>query len=182
MRMALKLKRCTSGLAIALFALGGVARAQDQTLAEVAKQKNGKPASRVITNEDLEASRPPEALVPPPVAGTEPSKPAEKDSGARITVPGLLEQSTLGQARATLTSLKRDEQVLLRRYAQIQEKLTSGTDEHLRKLYSDSLARRDQTLARKRAQIEQVEKAIAAAESGRAPSPGSKHEKSKLEK
>jgi hypothetical protein len=52
----------------------------------------------------------------------------------------------------------------------------------LRKLYSGSLARRDQTLARKRAQIEQVEKAIAAAESGRAPSRGSKHEETKLEK
>ena len=86
------------------------------------------------------------------------------------------------QARATLESLKRDEQVLLRRYAQIQEKLTSGTDEHLRKLYSDSLTRRDQTLARKRAQIEQVEKAIAAAESGRTSSPRSKHAETKLKK
>jgi len=83
---------------------------------------------------------------------------------------------------AALESLKHDEQVLLRRYAQIQEKLTSGTDEHLRRLYSDSLARRDQTLGRKRAQIGQVEKAIAAAESGRIPPPGSKHEETKLEK
>lgn len=181
MRMAKMLKRCTFGMAIALFTLGGVGRAQDKSLAEVAKQKSGKPASRVITNEDLEASLPPEAA-PAPVADTEPSTAREKDSGPRITVPGLLEQATLGQARATLESLKRDEQVLLRRYAQIQEKLTSGTDEHLRKLYSDSLARRDQTLARKRAQIEQVEKAIAAAESGRSPSPGSKHEETKPEK
>jgi hypothetical protein len=182
MRMAQKLKRCTIGMALALFPLGGVVRGQDQSLAEVAKQKNGKPATRVITNEDLEGSRPLEELVPSPVAGTEPSKPAEVDSGPRVTVSGLLEQATLRQARATLASLKHDEQVLLRRYAQIQEKLTSGTDGHLRKLYSDSLARRDQTLARKRAQIEQVEKAIAAAESGRATSPGSKHEETKSEK
>lgn len=182
MRMAKMLKRCTFGMAIALFTLGGVGRAQDKSLAEVAKQKSGKPASRVITNEDLEASLPPEATAPAPVADTEPSTAREKDSGPRITVPGLLEQATLGQARATLESLKRDEQVLLRRYAQIQAKLTSGTDEHLRKLYSDSLARRDQTLARKRAQVEQVEKAIAAAESGRSPSPGSKHEETKPEK
>ncbi|HKW26032.1 MAG TPA: hypothetical protein VJN48_09635 [Terriglobales bacterium] len=179
MRMAQKLKWCTIGMALALFALGGVGRAQDQSLGEVAKQKRGKTASRVITNEDLDASRPPEGSAPKPVTDTEPSKP---DSGARITVPGLLERATLGQARATLESLKHDEHVLLRRYAQIQEKLTSGSDEHLRKLYSDSLARRDQTLARKRAQIEQVEKAIAAAESGRAPSPGSKHEETKSEK
>ena len=182
MRMAQKLKRCTLEMAIALFALGGVVRAQDRSLAEVAKQKSGKTASRVITNEDLEASRPPEAAVSARNPDAQPSTPAEKDSGARITVPGLLEQATLSQARATLESLKHDEQVLLRRYAQIQEKLTGGTDEHLRKLYSDSLARRDQTLARKRGQIEQVEKAIAAAESGRASSPGSKHEEVKLEK
>ncbi len=182
MRMAQRLKRCTIGMAIALFVLGGVGRAQDPSLGELAKQKRGKTASRVITNEDLEASRPPQASVSSPVANEEASKPAEKDWGPRITVPGLLEQATLGQARATLESLKHDEQVLLRRYAQIQEKLTSGTDEHLRKLYSESLARRDQTLARKRAQVEQVEKAITAAESGRAPSPGSKHEEVKLEK
>ena len=179
--MAKKLKWCCMGVAIALCALGGVVDSQGQSLAEVAKQKSGKTAGRVLTNEDLEASRPPAASAPSPLISTEPSRPAEKDSGARITVPGLLEQATLSQARATLESLKHDEQVLLRRYAQIQEKLTSGTDEHLRRLYSDSLARRDQTLGRKRAQIEQVEKAIAAAESGRVP-PGSKHEETKLQK
>jgi hypothetical protein len=180
--MAQSVKRCFMGMAIVLLALGGVAQAQGQSLAEVAKQKSGKTARRVITNEDLEASRPPEAAVSTPNPDAEPSKAAEKDSGARITVPGLLEQAALTQARATLESLKHDEQVLLRRYDQIQEKLNRGTDEHLRKLYSGSLARRDQTLARKRAQIEQVEKAIAAAESGRALPPGSKHEASKLEK
>lgn len=180
MRMVQRLKRCTIGM-IALLALGGVGRPQGQSLAEVAKQKSEKKASRVLTNEDLEASRPPAASAPSPLITTEPSRPAEKDSGARITVPGLLEQATLSQARATLESLKHDEQVLLRRYAQIQEKLTSGTDEHLRRLYSDSLGRRDQTLGRKRAQIEQVEKAITAAESGRVP-PGSKHEETKPEK
>ena len=181
MRMAQKLRRCTLGMAITLLALGGVGRAQEQSLGEVAKQKRGKIASRVLTNEDLEASHPPEAAVSAPNPDAQPSTPAEKDSGARITVPGLLEQATLSRARATLESLKHDEQVLLRRYAQIQEKLTSGTDEHLRRLYSDSLAWRDQTLGRKRAQIGQVEKAIAAAESGRVP-PGSKHEQTKLQK
>ena len=182
MRMAQRLKRCSIGMAIALFTLGGVGGAQEQSLAEVAKQKRCKIASRVLTNEDLETARPPAASAPSPLANAEPSTPGEKDSGARITVPGLLEQATLSQARATLESLKHDEQVLLRRYAQVQEKLTSGTDEHLRRLYSDSLARRDQTLGRKRAQIEQVEKAIAAAESGRVTSPGSKHEETKREK
>jgi hypothetical protein len=179
--MAQKLKRCTIGLAIALLTLGGVAQAQDRPLAEVAKQTSGKTATRVITNEDLESSRPPEASPPTTATVAKPAG-AEKDSGPRITIPGLLEEGTLSQARATLEGLKHDEQVLLRRYAQLQEKLTSGTDEHLRQLYSNSLARRDETLARKRAQIEQVEKAIAAAESGRSPSPGSEHAETKLEK
>jgi len=132
MRMAQKLRRCTIGVAIALLTLGGVAQAQDRSLTEAAKQKSGKTATRVITNEDLEASRPPEAAPSAAVVGVEPPKAGEKDSGPRITIPGLLEEGTLGQARATLESLKRDEQVLLRRYAQIQEKLTSGTDEHWR--------------------------------------------------
>lgn len=182
MRLARKLKRCTTGVAVVLLALGSL-QAQEQSLAEVAKQKGGKAATRVITNEDLESSRPPEASPPATATVTEPAPAAtEKNSGPRITIPGLLEEGTLSQARATLESLKHDEQVLLRRYAQLQEKLTSGTDEHLRQVYSNSLARRDETLARKRAQIEQVEKAIAAAESGRAPSPGRKHEETKLEK
>lgn len=175
MGMAKELKKCAVGAAVVLLAAGGVLRAQDRPLPEVAKQKSGKTASRVITNEDLEASRPPEVSPAAPAAAALPV-PAGKDSGPRITLPGLLEAGTLSQARATLESLKHDQEVLQRRYAQIQEKLSSGTDEHLRKLYSDSLARRDETLARKRRQIEEVEKAIEAAESRRASSPRSEHE------
>ena len=63
MRMVQRLKRCTIGM-IALLALGGVGRPQGQSLAEVAKQKSEKKASRVLTNEDLEASRPPAASAP----------------------------------------------------------------------------------------------------------------------
>ena len=172
MGMVKELKKCAVGAAVVLLAAGGVLWAQDRPLPEVAKQKSGKTASRVITNEDLEASRPPEAS---PAAAALPVA-AGKDSGPRITLPGLLEAGTLSQARATLESLKHDQEVLQRRYSQIQEKLSSGTDEHLRKLYSDSLARRDETLARKRRQIEEVEKAIEAAESRRASSPRSEHE------
>ncbi|HEV2116027.1 MAG TPA: hypothetical protein VGR48_08380 [Terriglobales bacterium] len=172
MEMGKELRKCALGVAVVLLAAAGALRAQDRPLPEVAKQKSAKTASRVITDEDLEASRPPEAS---PAAAALPVA-AGKDSGPRITIPGLLEQATLSQARATLESLKHDQEVLQRRYAQIQEKLSSGTDEHLRKLYSGSLARRDETLARKRRQIEAVEKAIEAAESRRASSPRSEHE------
>ena len=72
--------------------------------------------------------------------------------------------------------MQRDEEVLLRRYAQIEEKLAGEKNEHLRQLYSTSLARREETLARKRGQIEQVTKAIGAAENSRTSPPGSKHD------
>jgi hypothetical protein len=160
-------------LALSALLLPSLAGAQEPSLAEVARQKSGKAASRVLSNEDLEAGRAPEAARP---AGTDPA--ADKEQAeARITVPGLLQEASLKEARAILESLKRDEEVLLRRYAQIQEKLSRETDEHLRTLYSNSLARRDETLARKRGQIAEVEKAIRAGEKSRAPSPGSRHEK-----
>lgn len=145
---------------------------QDRPLPEVAREKSGKRASRVLTNEDLERGRPAEPAVP--AASPKPAAAAAGSAKARITVPGLLEEASLGQARDFLSSLQRDEQVLLRRYAQIEQKLSTETDTQLRQLYSNSLARREETLARKRAQIQQVEKVIGAAE--RAPAPRSKHE------
>jgi hypothetical protein len=172
MGIAKELKKCAAGAAVALLALGGALQAQDRPLPEVAKEKTGKAATRVFTNEDLESSRPAEAS---PASSAAPSTATEKDRGPRITIPGLLENGTLSQARATLESLKHDEEVLEWRYAQIEEKLNSGTDQHLRKLYTDSLARRDETLARKRRQMEEVEKAIKAAESRRVSSPRSEH-------
>lgn len=147
---------------------------QDRPLPEVAREKSGKRASRVLTNEDLERGRPAEAAPAVPAASPKPAAAAAGSAKAHITVPGLLEEASLGQARDFLSSLQRDEQVLLRRYAQIEQKLSAETDTQLRQLYSNSLARREETLARKRAQIQQVEKAIGAAE--RAPAPRSKHE------
>lgn len=173
--MSLAAKTLTFALA-ALLLPPPTVWAQEASLPEVARQKSGKAASRVFTNEDLEAGRAPEAARPAASAGMDPA--ADKEQAeARITVPGLLPEASLKEARAILESLKRDEEVLLRRYAQIQEKLSRETDEHLRTLYSNSLARRDETLARKRGQMAEVEKAIRAGEKSRAPSPGSRHEK-----
>jgi hypothetical protein len=169
-------EKWTMGAAVALLALGGSAWAQERPLAEVAKEKSGKAATRVFTDEDLEASRPAEAAAPSAGLNAE-AAPAGKDTqSARLTVPGLLQEGSLQEARALLKSLQHDEEVLLRRYAQIEEKLAGEKDEHLRQLYSNSLARRDETLARKRGQIAQVTKAIGAAESSRTSSPGSRHE------
>ncbi len=159
-----------------VLALGAMAWGQERPLPEVAREKSGKAATRVLTNEDLEAGRPAETVPAAPMATAEAPAAAERAAGPRITVPGLLEGGTLAAAQATLKSLQHDEEVLLRRYAQIEEKLATEKDQHLRKLYSDSLERRDETLARKRRQMEEVKKAIESAKSSRTPSPGGKHE------
>jgi len=171
-----QIKRWTAGGTAALLALGGSIWAQERSLPEVAKEKSGRTATRVFTDEDLEGLRPAEAA--PASAGLKAEEgPAGQDQqGARVKVPGLLREGSLQEARALLKSLQRDEEVLLRRYAQIEEKLAGEKNEHLRQLYSTSLARREETLARKRAQIEQVTKAIGAAENSRTSPPGSKHD------
>ncbi len=159
-----------------VLALGVMAWGQERPLPEVAREKSGKTATRVLSNEDLEAGRPAEPAPAAPMATAEAPAAAKSAAGPRITVSGLLDGGTLAAAQGTLKSLQHDEEVLLRRYAQIEEKLATEKDQHLRKLYSDSLERRDETLARKRRQIEEVKKAIEAANSSRTPSPGSKHE------
>jgi len=176
-------EKWTLGAAVALLVLGGSARAQERPLPEVAKEKSGKAATRVFTDEDLEASRPAEATTPPAGLNGEAAPAGKNRQSARVTVSGLLQAGSLQEARAMLKSLQHDEEVLLRRYAQIEEKLAGEKDEHLRRLYSNSLARREETLARKRGQIAQVTKAIGAAESSRTSSPRSRHEaESKVEK
>ena len=171
------LKQWSTTAAGLLLVLTAAAGAQDRPLPEVAKEKPGNTASRVFTNEDLEKGRPPEASRPSSPAGSQPDVRPEGREAGRVTVPGLLENAGAKQARTILQSLQRDEEVLLRRYAEIQRKLAGETDEHLRQLYSNSLARRDETLARKRQQVAQVKKAIEAAESNSPASPESKHEK-----
>ena len=162
--------------AVALLLLGGSGWAQERPLPEVAKEKSGKAATRVFTEEDLEASRPAEAATPSAGLNAEAASAGKDTHSARVSVPGLLQEGSLQEARALLKSLQHDEEVLLRRYAQIEAKLAGEKDEHLRQLYSNSLGRRDETLARKRGQIAQVTKAIGVAESSRTSSPGSKHE------
>ena len=151
--------------------------AQERPLPEVAREKSGKTAARIITDEDLEKTRPQEVSPPSaPVSSESKARPQGGEAG-HITVPGLLEDASATEARTILKSLRHDEEVLLRRYAEIQRKLAGEIDQHLRQLYSDSLTRRDETLARKRQQIAQVEKAMEAADKTFPASPESKDEK-----
>jgi hypothetical protein len=173
---ALKKWSTTAALLCLLPAAG--AAAQDRPLPDVARQKAGKTAARVLTNEDLEKTPPTEDSPPPSrLASSHAAPRPESREAGHIAVPGLLQEASPAEARAILKSLQHDQEVLLRRYAEIEHKLAGETDEHLRQLYSSSLLRRDETLARKRQQIEEVKKAIEAAEKNVAASPESKHEK-----
>ena len=53
--------------------------------------------------------------------------------------------------------LKQEEAALRRHYDDIQRKLVETKDQSLQRVYSESLSKRDETLARKRKQIEEVE-------------------------
>lgn len=170
-----------TGMAAALLALGIAASAQsaDQSLADVARQKPTRKAARVVTNDEI-----PSVIVPvsePASRGGSSdakeasdagasSSPASKDPGSKskssntgITVPGLLTNGTVEQAKATLESLKHDRQLLLNNYDKIEKKMAETNDDSLRQVYSDSLARRDETLARNDKAIADMENAIRSA-------------------
>jgi hypothetical protein len=127
----------------------------------------------VITNDDLENPRARSASVVTTGSARPASpsneQPANRDgsSAGTVTVDGLITGGSVGDAQKLLQDLKRDEQTLVRRYEQIEAKLVNEQDEQMRRLYTESLSRRDQSLANKRDQIRQVETAIQAAESGK---------------
>jgi hypothetical protein len=130
--------------------------------------------SHVITNDDLSGT----AMRPKPSGANVPAslKPVSENGVARnssgssngtVTVDGLISGGSISDASALLETLKHDEQTMIKRYEQIEGKLSTEQNEQMRKLYTDSLSRREETLANKRDQIRQVETAIHAAENGR---------------
>lgn len=105
------------------------------------------------------------------------SKAAQAHSkGQGVNVPGLLTDGTLDEAKALLGSLKHDRQALLDNYDKIQRKLADEQDDSLRRVYSDSLARRDETLAKNQKQIDDTEKAIQIAVQARGEQGDNQHE------
>jgi predicted lipid-binding transport protein (Tim44 family) len=134
-----------------------------ESVAKVARPKSVRKAKVVITNDDL-PSRPestPETSVGSPANGAAAAQnQAAQQSKQNIPLPGLPPGATIDQAREALESLKREERVMVGRYDEIQHKLAETNDQSLHRLYSDSLSRRDETLARKRKQIEEAERAI----------------------
>ena len=165
------LHRLSKSGAILLVSLLGVVvcPAQNQgpsdqeSMANVARQKPVRKAKVVITNDDLpsRAESTPETSVGSPAnSAAVAQNQAAQQSQQNIPLPGLPPGATIDQAREALESLKQEERVIVGRYDEIQHKLAETNDQSLHRLYSDSLSRRDETLARKRKQIEEAERAI----------------------
>ena len=91
-----------------------------------------------------------------------------KNSKSGVTVPGLLTNGTLQQAQTLLENAKHDRQALIDNYDKIRRKLAETNDESLRRVYADSLARRDQSLAKQDKVIAEIESAIRAAQGANA--------------
>lgn len=139
--------------------------AQDQSLAKIAREKPARKAKVVITNDDLPSR--PEASAEPSASSQGNSAVAAKDATASAeqpkpdsTLAGLPKPNTVDEARDLVERLKQQEQALTRRYDEIQRKLGDTDDASLRRVYSDALAKRDETLARTRQQIDEAERAL----------------------
>ena len=171
--------------AVLVFPSASSAQSSDQSLADVARHnKPVRKAARVITNDDIPsaptAPEPSPKAVGPDSPQTSPATnasraPEAKPSGSEgkssksgVTVPGLLTNGTLQQAQTLLENAKHDRQALTDNYDKIRRKLAETNDESLRRVYADSLARRDQSLAKQDKVIAEIESAIRAAQGANA--------------
>jgi hypothetical protein len=152
-------------LGVALCAAQNQGPSDQESLAKIARQKPVRKAKVVITNDDVPSR-------PEPASETPTDSPANSAAAAQnqaaqskqdIPPPGLPPGTAIDQAREALENLKQQERVMIGRYDEMQHKLSETNDQSLRRLYSDSLSRRDETLARKRKQIEEAERALRSA-------------------
>jgi hypothetical protein len=142
----------------------------DRSLAEVAREKSVRKAKVVITDEDIpshpQAAPQISASGSPDAAAAEKDEAAKKDESAKqppaqTTPPSALSQPVeLDQARQLVEQLKQQEQMLIHSYDEIARKLAEADSESRRRMFSESLANRDVSLARKRKQIEEAERAL----------------------
>ena len=142
--------------------------ASDPPLGTVAREKSVRKAKVVITDDDMPSRAQP---VPEPSASSGPRTAAEKDESAKqdpaqqapaqTTAPRTLSEPVeLNQARQLVEQLKEQEQMLIHSYDEIARKLAEADSESRRRIFSESLANRDISLARKRKQIEEAERAL----------------------
>jgi len=140
------------------------ASAADRPLAKVAREKSARKAKVVITDDDM-----PSRVQPAPEASASAHQDvvaAKQDEVAKqqpkqTTPPTALSQPvTLDQAQQLVEQLKQDEQMLIHSYDEMERKLAEADTESRRRIFSESLAGRDISLARKRKQIEEAERAL----------------------
>jgi hypothetical protein len=165
----LKLSKISVLVLVSLLSVGiCAAQEQDQStsdrpLAKVAREKSVRKAKVVITDDDMPSHAQP---IPEPSANSHPDTTDGKDKAAQqpppqTTAPRSLTQPvTLDQAQQRVDELKQQEQMLIRYYDEMQRKLGETDSESRRRMYSESLASRDLSLARKRKQIEEAERAL----------------------
>jgi len=142
----------------------------DRPLAKVAQEKSVRKAKVVITDEDMPSHPQPAPQISasgrPDTAAAEKDETAKKDEAAKqqpsqTAAPTSLSQPVeLGQARQLVEQLKQQEQMLIHSYDEIARKLAEADSESRRRMFSETLANRDLSLARKRKQIEEAERAL----------------------
>ena len=149
----------------------GICFAQDQEqspserpLSTVAREKSARKAKVVITDDDMPSHAKP-ALEPSVIASPDVVA-AKKDEATKqqlkpTTVPTTLSQPVeLDQAKQLVEQLKQQEKMLIHSYDELERKLAEADSESRRRIFSESLANRDLSLARKRKQIEEAERAL----------------------
>ena len=166
-----------AAIVLASLLSAGICAAQDQQqsdadrpLAEVAREKSVRKAKVVITDEDMpshpQAAPQISASASPDAAAAEKDDAAKKAESAKqpptqTTPPSTLSQPVeLDQARLLVEQLKQQEQMLIHSYDEVARKLAEADSESRRRIFSESLANRDVSLARKRKQIEEAERAL----------------------
>ncbi len=149
----------------------GICFAQDQEqspserpLSTVAREKSARKAKVVITDDDMPShAKPalePSVIASPDVVAAKKDE-ATKQQPKQTTVPTTLSQpAELDQAKQLLEELKQQEKMLIHSYDELERKLAEADSESRRRIFSESLANRDLSLARKRKQIEEAERAL----------------------
>ena len=153
--------------AIVLLSLlsAGICFAQEQEqspserpLSTVAREKSTRKAKVVITDDDMPSHAKP---APEPSVTASPEIAAAKQQPKQTTAPTSLSQPvTLDQAQQLVEQLKQQEKMLIHSYDELERKLAEADSESRRRIFSESLANRDLSLARKRKQIEEAERAL----------------------
>ena len=168
-------------LTVLLFSLLCTAQSSDEPLGNVARQnKATRKAARVITNDEIPSATIPASDSLPrtnmsdgkdksnissesvPVPATKATAANQSSSG--ITIPGVLTNGSVQDARAALETLKHDREAFISNYEKIQRRLNETDDEALRQTYADVMATRESTLAKNAKAIADTESAIRNAE------------------